>query len=102
MHAFRALAAMKGLRGTAFDIFGRTPERREERALIQEYDELIGELIAGLNSDNHALAVSLASLPEAIRGYGHVKSANLTKTRTEWRRLLATWRAPSARRQAAE
>ena len=60
MQGFRALAALRGLRGTRFDIFGHTAERREERALIGEYEALCRELIATLTSDNHALAVSLA------------------------------------------
>jgi indolepyruvate ferredoxin oxidoreductase len=102
MQGFRALAALRGLRGTWFDIFGRTPERREERALIGEYEALLRELIATLTSDNHALAVSLAALPEKIRGYGHVKMGNLAKVREEWARLIETWRAPAPRRQAAE
>jgi indolepyruvate ferredoxin oxidoreductase len=102
MRGFRVLAALKGLRGTALDIFGRSPERREERALIGEYEALCRELIAGLDSDNHALAISLSSLPEKIRGYGHVKAGNLATTREEWAKLLVAWRAPPARRQAAE
>ena len=81
MQGFRALAALRGLRGTRFDIFGYTAERREERALIGEYEALCRELIATLTSDNHPLAVSLASLPEKIRGYGHVKMRNLAETR---------------------
>jgi indolepyruvate ferredoxin oxidoreductase len=102
IRGFRALAGLKGLRGTAFDIFGHTMERREERALIGEYEALCRELIAGLNFDNHALAVALAALPEKIRGYGHVKAGNIVKTREEWGKLLETWRAPPVRRQAAE
>ena len=102
MQGFRALAALRGLRGTRFDIFGHTAERREERALIGEYEALLRELIATLTSDNHALAVSLAALPEKIRGYGHVKMGNLAKVREEWARLIETWRAPTPRRQAAE
>jgi indolepyruvate ferredoxin oxidoreductase len=102
MQGFRALAALRGLRGTWFDIFGHTAERREERALIGQYEALLRELIATLNSDNHTLAVSLAALPEKIRGYGHVKMGNLAKVREEWARLIETWRTPAPRRQAAE
>jgi indolepyruvate ferredoxin oxidoreductase len=102
MKGFKILAGLKGLRGTAFDIFGRTEERRQERALIGEYEALVKELIAGLTSDNHALAVSLASLPEQIRGYGHVKAGNLDKTRADWAKLLEAWRNPTKRQQAAE
>ena len=59
-------------------------------------------MIAGLDADNHALAVSLASLPEKIRGYGHVKAESLVKARAEQAKLLEAWRNPPARRQAAE
>jgi indolepyruvate ferredoxin oxidoreductase len=102
MQGFRALAALRFLRGGKLDIFGYSAERREERALIGEYEALCRELIATLTTDNHALAVSLASLPEKIRGYGHVKLGNLAKTREEWARLIEAWRAPPTRRQAAE
>ena len=90
------------MRGTALDLFGKTAERREERQLIGDYEKLCRELIARLDSDNHALAVSLASLPEKIRGFGHVKAASLAKAREEWTKGLEAWRNPPARRQAAE
>jgi indolepyruvate ferredoxin oxidoreductase len=102
MTAFRALAALRVLRGTSLDIFGRTPERREERALIGDYEALARDVIAGLNADNHALGLALLSLPEKIRGYGHVKAESLVKVRAEQARLLEAWRRPPARRQAAE
>jgi indolepyruvate ferredoxin oxidoreductase len=89
---FTLLAKFKGLRGTAFDIFGRTEERKTERALIVEYEQLIDELLAKLSADNHALAVQLASLPEEIRGYGHVKERHLAAVRTKWADLLARLR----------
>ena len=102
MNVFRPLAALKVLRGTALDIFGRTPERRDERALIGEYEDLCRELVGALTSNNHAAAVALASLPEKIRGFGHVKEASVKKTRAEWESGLAAWRKPEAKRQAAE
>ncbi|MES2038471.1 MAG: indolepyruvate ferredoxin oxidoreductase family protein [Pseudomonadota bacterium] len=71
--AFKLLAKLKGLRGTALDIFGRTEERKAERALIVEYTALMEKLAAGLNADNLEQAIALANLPEKIRGYGHVK-----------------------------
>jgi indolepyruvate ferredoxin oxidoreductase len=92
MSAFRVLAKMKGLRGTAFDIFGRTPERRAERALIVEYEELVDELLAKLTAENHALTIQLASLPEEIRGFGHIKERNLAAARTKRNELLARLR----------
>ncbi|MFN3854726.1 MAG: indolepyruvate ferredoxin oxidoreductase family protein [Phreatobacter sp.] len=93
MHAFRLLAKLKGLRGTAFDIFGYTHERRTERQLIRDYEALLDELAAKLNPDNHALAVGLASIPDRIRGFGHVKARNLEVARKEEAALLAEFRA---------
>jgi len=90
--ALRTLAKFKFLRGTAFDPFGRTAERRTERALITEYEALIDELLVGLDASNHAQAVALAKLPEQIRGYGHVKDRHLEKVRAEWSERLAAWR----------
>ncbi|HSV44820.1 MAG TPA: indolepyruvate ferredoxin oxidoreductase family protein, partial [Ramlibacter sp.] len=99
--AFRLLARLKGLRGTAFDLFGRTEERRTERALITEYRATVDEVLAGLDAANHALALELAALPEQIKGFGHVKERNLAATRARWTALLERWRNPAAVRQAA-
>jgi indolepyruvate ferredoxin oxidoreductase len=101
--AFGLLARMKGLRGTAFDIFGNTEERRTERALIVEYRACIDELLERLSSDNLALAVEIARIPEEIRGYGHVKERHLQAARPKWSGLMAQWRNPGApaQRQAA-
>ena len=98
---FRLLAKLRGLRGTALDVFGRTDERKTERALIGEYRTSIEEVIAGLNAGNHATALDIASLPEQIRGYGHVKERNLAAARTRWTALMAKWRDPQAERAAA-
>ena len=99
--AFRLLAKLKGLRGTALDVFGRTEERRTERALIGEYRAAIEEVLAGLTADNHALALEIAALPEQIRGYGHVKERNLAAVRTRWADLMARWRQGGAPARAA-
>ena len=85
------LARMKGLRGTVFDPFGRTPERRMERRLIGEYEALVATLCDRLTHANRDLALRLAQLPDAIRGFGPVKDAALTQTREEWARLLAAF-----------
>ena len=77
MRVFRLLAGAKFLRGTALDPFGRTAERRTERAMIADYERLMRELSATLTPMNHAVAVDLASLPDAIRGYGHIKDASI-------------------------
>ena len=89
--AMRWLAKLKGLRGTAFDPFGRTTERRTERALIAEYEQAVEKLLAGLTRDNVALAVEIASLPEQIRGYGHIKAKNIDEARRKRDQLLAQW-----------
>jgi indolepyruvate ferredoxin oxidoreductase len=99
---FRFLSKLKGLRGTAFDPFGYTAERKQERALIREYEGLVDELLGGLGSLNHSLAVKLASLPDDIRGYGHVKDAHLARARRKQQDLLAQWRHPPVMTQAAE
>jgi indolepyruvate ferredoxin oxidoreductase len=90
------------LRRTAFDVFGRTAERRMERQLIADYETLVDELLAGLAHDRHRLAVALASLPERIRGYGHVKQAHLDKALKRQGELLDEFRAPAIRQTAAE
>ena len=94
--AFALLAKLKGLRGTALDPFGRTEERRIERALIVEYRACIDELLAGLGPERLALAVEIARIPEEIRGYGHVKERHLKAARAKWERLMAQWRQPVA------
>ena len=92
--AFKLLAKMKGLRGGAFDIFGYTAERRMERALIDEYFTTVDALLAGLDRDNHALAVEIAAIPEHIRGYGHIKEEHLADARKRHGELMAAWRNP--------
>jgi indolepyruvate ferredoxin oxidoreductase len=99
---FRLLARLKALRGTALDVFGKTEERRTERALIAEYRACIESLLPALRADNHALAVEIARIPELIRGYGHVKERHLAAARPQWERLLQQWQAAAApARQAA-
>ncbi len=99
--AFGVLAKMKGLRGGAFDFFGRSAERQTERALISEYRACVEELLTSLNADNRALAAEIARIPEEIRGYGHVKERHLKAARAKWQGLMQTWRAGPARAQHA-
>lgn len=101
MKAFGVLARFKGLRGGAFDIFGRTQERRTERALIGEYETLVNELLSRLGEHNLSLAVQLAELPQEIRGFGHVKEQNLAATRIKWTKLLTQFRDGGSHRAAA-
>jgi indolepyruvate ferredoxin oxidoreductase len=86
------LAKLKGLRGTAFDPFGRTEERRTERALVGEYRAAIEEVLERLSAERLGAAVEIARVPEEIRGYGRVKEGNLGKVRARWAGLMAAWR----------
>ena len=90
--AFRVMAKFKFLRGTAFDPFGRSAERRTERRLIEDYTSMLDEVLAGLTPDNHHLAVGLAAIPEKIRGFGHVKQRHLTAAKADEAALLAQFR----------
>jgi indolepyruvate ferredoxin oxidoreductase len=98
---FRMLAKLRGLRGTALDVFGRTEERRTERALIGEYRAAVERVMQGLDASNHGLALEIAAIPEQIKGFGHVKERNLAAARERWQALMARWSAPVADRQAA-
>jgi indolepyruvate ferredoxin oxidoreductase len=100
--AFRLLAKLKGLRGTAFDIFGYAADRRMERQLIADYERTVDEVLAALTHETHGLAIDIASIPEQIRGYGHIKHAHLERAKAREAELLAVLRAPAAPRQAAE
>jgi indolepyruvate ferredoxin oxidoreductase len=91
--AFRLLAKLKGLRGTPFDPFGRSLERRTERKLIGDYEAMLDEVLAGLTPDNHHIAVGLAVIPEKIRGFGHVKQRHLTAAKADEAALLEQFRS---------
>jgi indolepyruvate ferredoxin oxidoreductase len=99
MPVLRALAAARHLRGSWLDVFGHTEERRLERQLARDYEALIDRVLAGLVQDKQALAVAIARVPEGIRGYGHVKLANLASARARWRELVDRFegRAAAAR-----
>src|SRR5712675_3261022 len=99
MPAFRILAKLKRLRGTALDIFGYTEERRTERRLVTDYEHTVAELLGHLDGENRKLAVEIASIPEHIRGFGHVKRRHLGEAKKKEAALLAAFRAsrPSAR-----
>lgn len=88
MKVFKFIAPYKRLRGTWSDPFGYTQERRMERKLIIEYQELLKQVLDSLNSENHQTAVALASVPEKIRGYGPVKADNVNQARQLQSQLL--------------
>jgi indolepyruvate ferredoxin oxidoreductase len=92
MPALRLLKSLRRLRGRGLDPFGHTEERRLERQLAHDYAAQIDELLPALSADNLALAVAIAKVPETIRGYGHVKLANLAAGRARWRELQDRWR----------
>jgi len=94
--ALKVLAKLKVVRGTALDPFGRTEERRMERALIGEYRAAIDEVLAALDASRLPLAVEIARIPEEIRGYGHVKDRHLAAARPKWQKLMDEWRAGGA------
>ena len=102
LRAMRLLASLKRLRGTAFDPFGRTAERRMERRLLADYETLLEDLCRYLNSANHAVAIDLARLPEQIRGFGHVKEANIARAEAAAISLQERWRDMQLAVQAAE
>ena len=88
MKAFLVLAKFKFLRGTSLDPFGHTAERRGERALIGAYRDMIRQRLSKLTPANLATLVALASIPEEIRGYGHVKERHLVTASITQARLL--------------
>jgi indolepyruvate ferredoxin oxidoreductase len=92
MGAFGLLSKLKGLRGTAFDIFGYTQERKTERKLVADYEALLSEILTKLAPENHALCVALAAIPEKIRGFGHVKERHLKQAKAEEAELLVRLR----------
>lgn len=92
--AFRLLAKMRFLRGTAFDLFGLTHERRMERALIREYERDIEDVLPRLSSENRDLIIALAELPLTVRGFGPVKEQSRQKAELRRQELLAAIRNP--------
>jgi indolepyruvate ferredoxin oxidoreductase len=100
---FRLLARFKFLRGTAFDPFGYSHERRTERALVANYETMLGEVLENLTPANHPVAVGLAAIPEKIRGFGHVKMRHLAAAKADEAALLEQFRgAPTLVLKAAE
>jgi indolepyruvate ferredoxin oxidoreductase len=91
---FRLLAKGKGLRGTAFDIFGYSAERKLERQMIADYEKLVAEVIERLSPATHATAVALVTLPLDIRGFGHVKLKNYKAVKAREAALLRELRSP--------
>ncbi|HET6304156.1 MAG TPA: DUF6537 domain-containing protein, partial [Myxococcota bacterium] len=90
---FRAIAALRFLRGTPLDPFGRTAHRRLERRLVEEYEARIQQLLASLTRENLEVAVEIAGLPEQIRGFDTVKERSIEQVREKQKELLAAFGA---------
>ncbi|HRM68440.1 MAG TPA: indolepyruvate ferredoxin oxidoreductase family protein [Thauera phenylacetica] len=99
--AFKRLAGLKRFRGSSLDVFGKTEERRTERQLIEEYIQLLDQILARLSPVNHAAAVALASVPDEIRGFGHVKEKNLAAARELQAARLKAFNEAQQERQVA-
>src|SRR5690606_19429749 len=101
---YRVLARLKGLRGTVLDIFGRTAERKMERALLAEFEADLDMIARELAPHRLEAATALASVPQTIRGYGHIKEANAKRAAAERIRLIERFRNAEAQTalQAAE
>jgi indolepyruvate ferredoxin oxidoreductase len=96
LKVFAALAKLKFLRGTAFDPFGYTTERKMERRLVADYEKLLGEIVEQLTPNNHRVAVELAMIPEKIRGFGPVKQRHLAAAKAEEAALREQFSAGAA------
>ncbi|WP_207005737.1 indolepyruvate ferredoxin oxidoreductase family protein, partial [Trinickia mobilis] len=92
---FRALAKLKFLRGTPFDVLGYTAERKMERGLITRYEQSVDEILRHGNASNLQTVLRVASMAEKIRGYGHVKERNFQSVDAEWSNALAQLSRPA-------
>jgi len=101
LRVFSVLARLRGLRGTPFDPFGYSADRRLERQLIRAYEARVDELLGKINAENHSLALAIASIPDGIRGYGHVKRAHVEAAREKEAELLQALSAGHAPSEAA-
>jgi indolepyruvate ferredoxin oxidoreductase len=102
MPVLKFIAGMRRFRGTALDIFGLTAERKMERRLIGDYEQVIMNVCTSLNHDNYPLAQRIAEYPEKIKGFGHIKEANVVVADIFRDELLDTFRQPMEKPSAAE
>jgi indolepyruvate ferredoxin oxidoreductase len=94
MTAFRLMAPLRGLRGSMLDPFRNSSERKLAAELLARYEADIAQVLDGLNSHTHANAVKLLSLPDKVRGYGHVREAHAQRMEVERAALLAPADSP--------
>jgi indolepyruvate ferredoxin oxidoreductase len=88
LSVFGVLAAFKGIRGTWLDPFRHSAERKLALSLLAQYEQDIEQVLAGLNGETHARALEIASLPEKIRGYGHVRERHAQAVAKERAQLM--------------
>jgi indolepyruvate ferredoxin oxidoreductase len=105
--AMKVLAQGRRLRGTALDLFGRTAERRMERELVESYRARIASLLPALDASRLKTATEIAALPLSMRGFGHVKLANVALARAREAELLhrfdpETYPRPPASKEAGQ
>jgi indolepyruvate ferredoxin oxidoreductase len=101
MKAFRVLAGLRRLRGTRFDLFGRTAERRLERRVLADYEGDLDHIESLGDASMLEAAIALASVPALIRGYGHVKEAAIRAAGDERARLIARLQEEKVQSQRA-
>lgn len=94
--SFRFLSRMKALRGTVFDPFGYTHERRQERSSIKIFREDVERIVEALSEDNVTQAMELAKLPQSIRGFGHVRERNFLAAQEKRHELLQNFRVTAS------
>jgi len=94
LRVFGILARLKFLRGTSFDLFGRSPERKQERQLIEDYEKDIALIMELASQHNFSAAVAIAQLPDQIKGFGHIKAANIQKYLKARQDLIKKLREP--------
>jgi indolepyruvate ferredoxin oxidoreductase len=94
------LARLKFLRGTPLDPFAYSEDRKLDHALLARYERVLDEVLAKLTAENHPVAVELAALPEAIRGYGHIRRRHATHAAEREEELLAQFRGGDPKQPA--
>ena len=100
-YLFKLIAKLKFLRGSPLDLFGWTAERKMERNLITEYEEIFAEVTSERHIDNISLVKEIMAFPEEIRGFGHVKEGNVIAVKKKLDKLLTALRSPNLYREAA-
>ena len=102
LKSFKLLAKLKGLRGTPLDIFGYHEDRRAERQLIKDYEIMVENMLPKLAQKNQQTAIELLSLPDQIRGFGHVKAASIVSAKQCEKKLLEEFNDPQPEQEKVE